>query len=330
MIKYKHPTPISGYIQFAQKGDKIGEYRRVNPEDYVIDPNTGNRRNKYTGQEVTFIPEGFDEEGVVVTGKRIYPMFSPGWRAQKAEEQNERDKVIASQYFDQAPSIGNLVKGAYHFTRGTLLPRSENPEDYNPVQTLTAPDAPMFSRTKLMSLVTRGKLPRLMQKVGEFNIPQTTQETTKIGGLPIPTGKRRTLKEIIGLGPKPVSSSNTAKTFEDGVREGYWRGFRKGTQKAEGSSNSPVTRQQEQNVERLTQNIQNENPNKGGKTSVRDSKNNSQTINNVNNNQGAPTKKPIEPTEAPNKQTSQPQNKTEDIQQSQTQKVQESTTDITQ
>lgn len=232
----KHPISIK-YIQYAQQGTKLGEYREVNPEDYVIDPVTYNRRNKYTGEQVTFLPEGMGEEGVVVTGKRIYPMFSPEQRAQKASEQNARDRVIASQYFNETPSIGNLVKGAYHFTRGTLLPRSENPEDYNPVQKLTAPDVPTFSWSKLTSL-TRGKIPRLMQKVGNDGPNLNVQAMKKIGGLPVPTGKTRTLKEVVGERPPIQNTSAASRTFEEGVMEGYGRGLREGINQAMGQGTS--------------------------------------------------------------------------------------------
>lgn len=231
MIKYKHPTPISGYIQFAQKGDKIGEYRRVNPEDYVIDPNTGNRRNKYTGQEVTFIPEGFDEEGVVVTGKRIYPMFSPGWKAQKAEEQNERDKVIASQYFDQAPTIPNLAKGVYHWYRGR---RSENPEDYKQVKGIV--DLPVSIGRGVKGIQAVGEYtPKLMTKVGKMGPDLNVQALKKIEGLPVPTGKTRVLKEVVGERPSVQGVSATPRTFEEGV----WKGYRIGRRKATNEASQP-------------------------------------------------------------------------------------------
>lgn len=220
----KHPISIK-YIQYAQQGTKLGEYREVNPEDYVIDPVTYNRRNKYTGEQVTFLPEGMGEEGVVVTGKRIYPMFSPEQRAQKASEQNARDRVIASQYFNETPSIGNLVKGAYHFTRGTLLPRSENPEDYNPVQKLTAPDVPTFSLSKLTSL-TRGKIPRLLPKVGNDGPNLNVQAMKKIGGLPVPTGKTRTLKEAIGTRPDVKNTEKAINPYVEGFNRGRESGMR--------------------------------------------------------------------------------------------------------
>lgn len=232
----KHPISIR-LIQYAQKGTKLGKYREVNPEDYVIDPVTYNRRNKYTGEQVTFLPEGIGEEGVVVTGKRIYPMFSPEQRAQKAAESNARDRVIASSYFNETPSIGNLVRGAYHFTRGTLLPRSENPEDYGPVQKLTAPDVPTFSWSKLTSL-TRGKIPRLLQKVGNDGPNLNVQAMKKIGGLPVPTGKTRTLKEVVGERPPIRDTSVAPRTFEEGVMEGYSRGLRKGTNQTTGQGTS--------------------------------------------------------------------------------------------
>lgn len=228
MIKYKHPTPISGYIQFAQKGDKIGEYRRVNPEDYVIDPNTGNRRNKYTGQEVTFIPEGFDEEGVVVTGKRIYPMFSPEQRAQEASEQNVRDREIASQYFDQAPTIPNLAKGVYHWYRGR---RSENPEDYKYVKGIVDLPISIGRGVKGIQAVSE-YTPKLMSKVGKMEPDLNVQALKKIEGLPVPTGKTRVLKEVVGERPLVQGASAVPRTFEEGVRKGYSIGVRKATNKA--------------------------------------------------------------------------------------------------
>lgn len=245
----KHPISIK-YIQYAQQGTKLGEYREVNPEDYVIDPVTYNRRNKYTGEQVTFLPEGMGEEGVVVTGKRIYPMFSPEQRAQKASEQNARDRVIASQYFNETPSIGNLVKGAYHFTRGTLLPRSENPEDYNPVQKLTAPDVPTFSLSKLTSL-TRGKIPRLMQKVGNDGPNLNVQAMKKIGGLPVPTGKTRTLKEVVGTRPDIKNTEKAINPYVEGFNRGLESGKRQADKLANSNSRNYVSKQVAQKYARI-------------------------------------------------------------------------------
>lgn len=141
MIKYKHPTPISGYIQFAQKGDKIGEYRRVNPEDYVIDPNTGNRKNKYTGQEVTFIPEGFDEEGVVVTAKDPRSVYQkrqdyPYRSSFDGSLDNTREVLnamtagysdIPFQMYDAVRNFGNSVQnGTISKAAAVALPLSKN------------------------------------------------------------------------------------------------------------------------------------------------------------------------------------------------------------
>lgn len=245
----KHPISIK-YIQYAQQGTKLGEYREVNPEDYVIDPVTYNRRNKYTGEQVTFLPEGMGEEGVVVTGKRIYPMFSPEQRAQKAAESNARDRVIASQYFNETPSIGNLVKGAYHFTRGTLLPRSENPEDYNPVQKLTAPDVPTFSLSKLTSL-TRGKIPRLMQKVGNDGPNLNVQAMEKIGGLPVPTGKTRTLKEAVGTRPDVKNTEKAINPYVEGFNRGRESGMRQADKLVSQDSRNYVSKQAAQKYAKL-------------------------------------------------------------------------------
>ena len=62
--------------------------------------------------------------------ERIIRIDSPQEKATKARQENDRNRTIASYYFNEDPSIGNLVKGAYYWAKGNLLGDSEDPEDY--------------------------------------------------------------------------------------------------------------------------------------------------------------------------------------------------------
>lgn len=136
----KHPISIR-LIQYAQKGTKLGKYREVNPEDYVIDPVTYNRRNKYTGEQVTFLPEGMGEEGVVVTAKDPRSIYQkrqdyPYRSSFDGSLQNARNVlgVMTAGYSDIPFQLVDAVKGLKTYSSNpslaavaaTAIPAGEN------------------------------------------------------------------------------------------------------------------------------------------------------------------------------------------------------------
>lgn len=192
MIQYKNLIPVMK----AERGQEL-RYKNLNSNRVHVDPSgylvdwDGNR---YTAAALP----SQREEGLVVIGRRRYPMFSPEWRAQRAADQNQADKEIARNYFDSAPTLPNVAKGAYHWVRGHVLSRSEDPESYRYI-TGTA-DLPILSRKKLV-----------------------TQTGKTVGNL----------VENVGMRVGKAAESAPARTFEEGVQAGFQRGLAKGERQAQ-------------------------------------------------------------------------------------------------
>ena len=192
MIQYKNPIPIMK----AQRGQEL-RYRNLNSNRVHVDPSgylvdwDGNR---YTAAA---LPDQ-REEGLVVIGRRRYPMFSPEWQAQRAADQNQFDREMARNYFDSTPTLPNVTRGAYHWIRGHVLSRSEDPESYRYITGIV--DLPMLSKKKLV-----------------------TQTGKTVGNLVENVGRR------VGR----AAESAPARTFEEGVQVGFQRGLAKGERQAQ-------------------------------------------------------------------------------------------------
>lgn len=64
---------------------------------------------------------------------RTLRVYNPEEKANNAKKKNERDLAISQSYFDQAPSVQNIIRGIYHWARGSEwspFSRSEDPDDY--------------------------------------------------------------------------------------------------------------------------------------------------------------------------------------------------------
>ena len=64
---------------------------------------------------------------------RTLRVYNPEEKANNAKKENERDLAISQSYFDQAPSVQNIIRGIYHWARGSEwspFSRSEDPDDY--------------------------------------------------------------------------------------------------------------------------------------------------------------------------------------------------------
>ena len=81
----------------------------------------------------------YTKQRPIIIGQRGIRLLTPQEKAERARQENERNRTIASNYFNSTPSIGNLARGAYYWVRGNIMDGSEDPEDYRITQ-LEAPD----------------------------------------------------------------------------------------------------------------------------------------------------------------------------------------------
>lgn len=152
------------------------------------------------------------------TRKRIIRIDSPQDKATRARQENDRNRTIASYYFDEDPSIGNLVKGAYYWAKGNLLGDSEDPEDYKYI-------------TGEPPSVTGGPL-------------KTTSSTGA-----------KVLREVVGKRPQKAVEvvKNGIRDFYRGVAHGTKIGRREGADEAVKAMREKVSRAYKLGVQRGTQ-----------------------------------------------------------------------------
>lgn len=152
------------------------------------------------------------------TRKRIIRIDSPQDKATRARQENDRNRTIASYYFDEDPSIGNLVKGAYYWAKGNLLGDSEDPEDYKYI-------------TGEPPSVTGGPL----------------KVTSSTGA--------KVLREVVGKRPQKAVEvvKNGIRDFYRGVAHGTKIGRREGADEAVKAMRGKVSRAYKLGVQRGTQ-----------------------------------------------------------------------------
>lgn len=152
------------------------------------------------------------------TRKRIIRIDSPQDKATRARQENDRNRTIASYYFDEDPSIGNLVKGAYYWAKGNLLGDSEDPEDYKYI-------------TGEPPSVTGGPL----------------KVTSSTGA--------KVLREVVGKRPQKAVEvvKNGIRDFYRGVAHGTKIGRREGADEAVKAMRKKVSRAYKLGVQRGTQ-----------------------------------------------------------------------------
>lgn len=150
--------------------------------------------------------------------KRIIRLNSPQEKATKARQENDRNRTIASYYFDEDPSIGNLAKGAYYWVKGNLLGDSEDPEDYKYIT---------------------GEPPSIIG--GPLKVTSSTGA--------------KVLREVVGKRPQKAVEvvKNGIRDFYRGVAHGTKIGRREGADEAIKAMNEKVSRAYKLGVQRGTQ-----------------------------------------------------------------------------
>ena len=151
------------------------------------------------------------------TRKRIIRIDSPQDKATRARQENDRNRTIASYYFDEAPSVGNLAKGAYYWAKGNLFGDSEDPEDYKYIG-------------------------------GEAPIIEGPLKTISSTGAKV-------LREVVGKRPQKVVEviRNGVRDFQRGVAHGIKVGRREGADEAVKAMREKVSRAYKLGVQRGTQ-----------------------------------------------------------------------------
>ena len=149
--------------------------------------------------------------------ERIIRIDSPQDKAAKAKWQNDRNKTIASYYFDETPTIPNLAKGVYYWAKGNLFGGSEDPEDYKYI----GGEAPIIE-----------DLPKVISSTGA-----------------------KVLKEVVGKRPQKVVEviRNGVRDFQRGVARGTRVGRKEGAEEAVKAMNEKVSRAYKLGVQRGTQ-----------------------------------------------------------------------------
>lgn len=142
---------------------------------------------------------------------------TPKAKALQAKQANDRNKTIASYYFDEAPTIPNLAKGVYYWTKGNLFGGSEDPEDYIHIK-------------------------------GEPPIIGGPLKTISSTGAKV-------LKEVVGKRPQKVVEviRNGVRDFQRGVARGTRVGRKEGAEEAVKAMNEKVSRAYKLGVQRGTQ-----------------------------------------------------------------------------
>ena len=142
---------------------------------------------------------------------------TPKAKASQAKQANDRNKTIASYYFDEAPTIPNLAKGVYYWTKGNLFGGSEDPEDYIHIK-------------------------------GEPFIIGGPSKTISSTGAKV-------LKEVVGKRPQKVVEviRNGVRDFQRGVARGTRVGRKEGAEEAVKAINKKVSRAYKLGVQRGTQ-----------------------------------------------------------------------------
>lgn len=155
------------------------------------------------------------------TRKRIIRIDSPQDKATRARQENDRNRTIASYYFDEAPSVENLAKGAYYWAKGNLLGDSEDPEDY---KYITGEPPSVTGGPLKVTSSTGAKV--LREVVGKR--PQKAVEVVKNGIRDFYRGVAHGTK--IG---RREGADEAVKAMREKVSRAYKLGVQRGTQTAE-------------------------------------------------------------------------------------------------
>ena len=169
--------------------------------------------------------------------KRIIRIDSPQEKATKARQENDRNRTIASYYFNEDPSIGNLVKGAYYWAKGNLLGDSEDPEDY---KYITGEPPSVTGGPLKVTSSTGAKV--LREVVGKR--PQKAVEVVKNGIRDFYRGVAHGTK--IG---RREGADEAVKAMREKVSRAYKLGIQRGTQTAERTAKKTAEQKAQESVQ---------------------------------------------------------------------------------
>ena len=171
------------------------------------------------------------------TRKRIIRIDSPQDKATRARQENDRNRTIASYYFDEAPSVGNLVKGAYYWAKGNLLGDSEDPEDY---KYITGEPPSVTGGPLKVTSSTGAKV--LREVVGKR--PQKAVEVIKNGIRDFYRGVAHGTK--IG---RREGADEAVKAMREKVSRAYKLGVQRGTQTAERTAKKTAEQKAQESIQ---------------------------------------------------------------------------------
>lgn len=171
------------------------------------------------------------------TIKRIIRIDSPQDKATKARQENDRNRTIASYYFNEDPSIGNLVKGAYYWAKGNLLGDSEDPEDY---KYITGEPPSVTGGPLKVTSSTGAKV--LREVVGKR--PQKAVEVVKNGIRDFYRGVAHGTK--IG---RREGADEAVKAMREKVSRAYKLGVQRGTQTAERTAERTAQQKAQESIQ---------------------------------------------------------------------------------
>lgn len=169
--------------------------------------------------------------------KRIIRIDSPQEKATKARQENDRNRTIASYYFNEDPSIGNLVKGTYYWAKGNLLGDSEDPEDY---KYITGEPPSVTGGPLKVTSSTGAKV--LREVVGKR--PQKAVEVVKNGIRDFYRGVAHGTK--IG---RREGADEAVKAMREKVSRAYKLGIQRGTQTAERTAKKTAEQKAQESIQ---------------------------------------------------------------------------------
>lgn len=169
--------------------------------------------------------------------ERIIRIDSPQDKATKARQENDRNRTIASYYFNEDPSIGNLVKGAYYWAKGNLLGDSEDPEDY---KYITGEPPSVTGGPLKVTSSTGAKV--LREVVGKR--PQKAVEVVKNGIRDFYRGVVHGTK--IG---RREGADEAVKAMREKVSRAYKLGTQRGTQTAERTAKKTAEQKAQESIQ---------------------------------------------------------------------------------
>ena len=171
------------------------------------------------------------------TRKRIIRIDSPQDKATRARQENDRNRTIASYYFDEAPSVENLAKGAYYWAKGNLLGDSEDPEDY---KYITGEPPSVTGGPLKVTSSTGAKV--LREVVGKR--PQKAVEIVKNGIRDFYRGVAHGTK--IG---RREGADEAVKAMREKVSRAYKLGVQRGTQTAERTAKKTAEQKAQESIQ---------------------------------------------------------------------------------